>query len=76
MLEDLAPQADARVRCKIATVKAQLEPHDAALLDQYLADQDSWSSHGLVRALDTRGIRLSVATVIRHRKGQCSCSRT
>lgn len=76
MLEGLSPTADGRVRCKIATVKSKIEPEDATRLDQYLADIDTWSSHGLVKALSTRGISLSVATVIRHRKGECSCSKT
>ena len=75
MLENLTPKTDGRVRCKIATVKSKIEPSDASLLDQYLADTETWSSHGLVSALSTRGITLSVGTVIRHRKGECSCSK-
>jgi hypothetical protein len=73
MLENLQPKTDERRTCKVGIVRAGLDEKDAQLLDQYLSDKERWSSHGLVKALDSTGISLSVATVIRHRKGECAC---
>lgn len=73
MLENLQPLKDRRARCKVADTIAGLDPEDAVLLKAYMADTERWSANGLSNALASRGIRMAVTTIIRHRNGQCAC---
>lgn len=72
MLENLKPVTIER-SCKVRTVLDQLEVEDGKLLTQYLADSDTWSSNGLAKALNTRGVFISANTITKHRQGGCSC---
>lgn len=73
MLEGLKPIADRRNRCKISVILSSLDQEDAELLRGFLADTDRWSANGLANALLSRGVKVSVGVIIRHRNGDCSC---
>jgi hypothetical protein len=72
MLENLTPLDKAR-SCKVRTVMEQLEPDDRLHLQTFLADTDTWSSNGLSKALNTRGIFVSANTIHKHRQKACAC---
>lgn len=71
MLEGLTPPQ--RITpCKVRTVKAQIDESDVELLEAYIQSPD-WSTPALSSALKDRGISLSPNTILKHRKGTCSC---
>lgn len=72
MLENLAPLDKAR-SCKVRTVMEQLEPDDRERLQAFLSDTETWSSNGLSKALNTRGILVSANTIHKHRQKACAC---
>jgi hypothetical protein len=72
MLEGLRPIRK-ELSCKVRTILAQLEESDAKLLEQYLADLDTWPSNSLSKALKTRDLLISSNTLQKHRVGDCSC---
>ena len=59
--------------CKVRTLIATLEPKDAQILEQALADVHHWPARTLQNALGERKIIISDISIGRHRKGQCSC---
>jgi len=73
LLEGMKPKAVGAARCKIATIFEQLDSADCELLDQFLADEERWSSNGLANGLRERGVFVSVHTILKHRKGLCAC---
>jgi hypothetical protein len=73
MLEGLSPKPDKRNRCKVRDTILDLEPQDAQLLESYLADTENWSANALSNGLASRGLKLSVGVIIRHRNGHCHC---
>ena len=62
-----------RSSCKVRTLIATLEPKDAQILEQALADVHLWPARTLQNALSERKIIISDISIGRHRKGQCSC---
>lgn len=73
MLQGMKPKPAGSMRCKIATIFEQLDSEDRELLDQFLADEETWSSNGLANGLRERGVFVSVHTILKHRKGLCAC---
>jgi hypothetical protein len=73
MLEDLQPAYIER-KCKLRTVASTLEPKDAKLLYEFVADEENWSALGLSKALSTKGIMISDQIIKRHRTFRCSCA--
>ena len=72
LLENLAPID--RVRpCKVRETAAKLEPSDAKILLDAVANTE-WGMTDLVRALSSRGIKMSDNSVRRHRLKTCSCA--
>ena len=59
--------------CKVRTLLENLEPADAKILEQALADIVTWPARTLQNALGERKIIISDISIGRHRKGQCSC---
>ena len=59
--------------CKVRTVIQSLEPKDAQILEQALADVQSWPARTLQNALNERKIVISDISIGKHRKGLCSC---
>ena len=59
--------------CKVRSTLQQLEPADAKILEQALADQMTWPAKTLQIALRDRNVIISDISIGRHRKGQCSC---
>jgi hypothetical protein len=72
MLEGLTP-THKELSCKVRTLLGQLEKEDANLLAGYLADNDTWPSNTLAKALRTRGLNIAPNTLQKHRLGNCSC---
>lgn len=72
MLEDLEPVKPIR-SCKVRTLKEGLDPKDQLLLDQYLADVETWTPHKLARALATKGLKIDHRQLSQHRELMCSC---
>lgn len=73
MLENLIPPSNGTLTCKIKILKTELDPKDAELLDQYLADVEHWGHSPLSRALKSVGVDLSDTTIAKHRKKECRC---
>jgi len=71
MLEGMTPPVRIPT-CKVRTVKDQLEDSDAELLESYVMD-NAWSTNALSGALKKRDVFLSPNTILKHRKGNCSC---
>lgn len=71
MLEGMTPPVRIST-CKVRTVKDQLEESDAELLESYVQDPE-WSTNALAGALKKRDVHLSANTILKHRKGNCSC---
>lgn len=49
----------------------ELEPKDVEILENALADTNSWSADALSSALFERGIEISGASIQRHRVNRC-----
>lgn len=72
MLENLSPN-DRRRLCKIRTISADLDENDLRILENAIADVETWSINGLMVALRERGLQVTRETLDRHRRGLCSC---
>lgn len=72
LLSDLTPPVK-QTSCKVRTLLENLEPVDAKILEQALADSVTWPARTLQVALSERKIIVSDISIGRHRKGQCSC---
>jgi hypothetical protein len=73
MLEDLKPTKQARP-CAVKTLLTKLEKKDQEILIAALANPE-WHSKSLARELSARGLSISDHPILKHRKGECSCSR-
>ena len=73
MLENLKPVTRERPSCRVRTLFEELEPEDSQHLRAYIDDLETWSAHGLHKALDAVGVSLAVSSILRHRSGGCSC---
>lgn len=73
MLENLTPPQGRRGKCKIKSIASDLEMSDADLFWKYMNDPDTWSAYALAQALGSRGLQVSVNTILRHRNGLCAC---
>lgn len=72
LLSGLTPPVK-QTSCKVRTLLENLEPIDAKILEQALADSVTWPARTLQVALSERKIIVSDISIGRHRKGQCSC---
>ena len=72
MLENLEPPKK-NFTCRIRTVMSNLEPKDAKILAEAVADSINWRANTLSRALKQRGIEIGQESIRRHRDGSCSC---
>ena len=73
MLEDLKPIKQSRP-CAVNTLINKLEKKDQEILIAALANPE-WHSKSLARELSARGLSISDHPILKHRKGECSCSR-
>ena len=62
-----------KTACKVRATLQRLEPKDAEILEQALADHLNWPARTLSHALNQRKVTISDVSIGRHRKGQCSC---
>jgi hypothetical protein len=74
MLEDLKPIKQSRP-CAVKTLINKLEKKDQEILIAALANSE-WQNKSLARELSARGLSISDHPISRHRKGECSCSKT
>ncbi len=58
--------------CKVATVSAELDPKDAAKLQELVMDE-AWPGKTLSRELNKRGVHISETPIYAHRSKACSC---
>lgn len=72
MLENLGSPVKQIRPCAIRDLVARLDKPDQVILTQAIANPE-WSSKGLARELSARGLSISDHSIIRHRKGECSC---
>lgn len=73
LLEGLTPPVK-KTACKVRTLLQTLEPKDAQILEQALANHHLWPARTLQNALADRKLIVSDISIGRHRKGQCSCA--
>ena len=74
MLEDLTPTKQVRT-CAVRGLLNKLEKKDQEILIAAL-DNPDWQSKALARELSARGLSISDHPIGRHRKKECSCSKT
>lgn len=73
MLEGLTPPTlDAL--CKIGRISSDLSPEDLEILQSALSDP-RWSTAGLSKALNDRGLDVGETVLRKHRKKECACAR-
>jgi hypothetical protein len=61
--------------CKTAKVITRLDTADADILTKVLSDVDGYSTYGIFRGLRESGVDIGYASLDRHRKNLCSCTR-
>jgi hypothetical protein len=71
MLEGLTPPTTYRT-CKVGQTVEKLEPSDAKILLQAVADEN-WGVKTLARELRARGLPISETPIYNHRKQTCAC---
>lgn len=74
MLEGLTPNKRT-YECKIAQIRKDLSETDLKILDEALADKETWSAYSLSVALINRGIKVQDKPIRKHRDGSCQCSK-
>lgn len=72
MLENIAPP-ERRTRCRVRTILKDLDELDQDRLNGFLANEEIWSALALSRAMASVNVSLSVNSIIKHRRGDCSC---
>lgn len=72
MLEGLTPPVK-NWNCKVRTILGELDAKDKAILENALADYETWPAKTLANALTARGLKMTDNIITRHRKGLCSC---
>lgn len=75
MLEGLKPPPNRAYFCRVAQVLAELDDSDKGILEQALADHQSWPAKTLQHALKERGLSLADTTISKHRKALCQCGK-
>ena len=75
VLEGMKPHKQ-QYPCRIATLKKELSDSDVAILEDALADVQTWTHYGLSKALNDRGITCNEKTIRKHRDKGCACWRT
>lgn len=58
-------------RCTVCSLLDDLEPTDAKILSEALADH-AYTHNGISRALRAEGHNITASTLSRHRKGECA----
>jgi hypothetical protein len=61
--------------CKVGAILNDLEPEDAAILDDALKNLSDWSNRALAHALQARGVSVTTDTIRAHRTLTCPCRR-
>ena len=74
MLEDLKPERQTYT-CIILTHSLALDEKDAAIYWAAIGNPVDWSTSSLARQLSLKGLKMSEQSLMRHRKGSCSCAR-
>lgn len=74
MLEGLTP-INRKKSCAFAMFRDTLEASDQRILDDAMENPE-WSTNGLVRALNERGLKIAYQNLYRHRSKGCSCDQT
>jgi hypothetical protein len=73
-LIELRPQRGrSRIRCRMSLIIETLDQSDRQILEDALADRLTWSTRGLLLALNGRGLDLGYSTLYHHRNGTCGC---
>ena len=75
MLEGLKPPPNRAYFCRVSQSLAELEQADQDILNQAIADYQSWPAKTLENALAERGIKIADTTITKHRKKLCACNR-
>lgn len=75
MLEGIAP-TKREYPCAVGEVRKDLSDSDRKILDDALADTDTWSAYSLSVALKSRGLKVHDKPIKKHRDGTCICSKT
>lgn len=73
MLENLKPPPSRTGKCRIKTISDGLNLDDSQRLWDAINDQETWSAYALSNALNSLGVKVSVTSILRHRKQHCSC---
>lgn len=73
LLSNLKPN-QASSQCKVQKILSDLEPKDAQILTDALADPFTWPARTLQNALKERSIAVSDNSITRHRKNHCVCA--
>lgn len=73
MLEGLTPPPKRAHICKFANVRSVLSSSDQKILDEAMADTESWPTETLLRELKKRGLDVGRETLRLHRRGDCVC---
>jgi hypothetical protein len=72
MLEGLTPPVK-ELPCAVRKLLDILDNSDREILENALADYESWPNKTLSKALTGRGLRISDGPIRKHRVGECSC---
>lgn len=73
MLEGLKPPLNKVYYCRVSQLMAELDEADQEILNQAIADYQSWPAKTLQNALKERGLTLADTTITKHRKKLCAC---
>ena len=71
MLENLK-KPERQSTCIVRTILYKLGPEDYQILTDALGDSE-WSAAALATGLRENGIVIAANSIVRHRKGGCSC---
>jgi hypothetical protein len=71
MLENLK-KPERQSSCIIRSILYKLNPEDYQILTDALVDPE-WSAQALATGLRENGIIVAANSIVRHRKGGCSC---
>jgi hypothetical protein len=72
MLEGLTPPKKNKVGCKVMKLAASLDEKDAALLLDFIGN-DEWVAEHLAAALRDKGLQVGPMAIRMHRKQTCMC---
>ena len=75
MLEDLKPPVNQSRNCKVSLVSESLTDADKKILQDAIADANSWPIKTLSKALKAKGVEISDTPLTNHRAKTCACFR-